>query len=134
MQRVERGKASYHLIRKQPVTGVGTGDIPWEFRKELDNMDSQLEGSSLRSHNQLLSIAIGFGIPGLFWFLFVLLYPIFREGKKNDFRYMAFFLIFAVSLLNEDTIESQAGVTFYAFFNAFLLFVFRDGNPGENPA
>jgi hypothetical protein len=27
-----------------------------------------------------------------------------------------------LSLLNEDTIESQAGVTFFAFFNALLIF------------
>ena len=35
---------------------------------------------------------------------------------------MTFFIIAIVSFFAEDTLETQAGVTFYAFINSFLLF------------
>jgi hypothetical protein len=133
MQRIELWKASFNLIRKNPWIGVGTGDIPNAFKRELDEMDSDLEDTSLRSHNQFLSMTIGFGIPGLIWFLIVLIYPPVVLKKLSDLRYLTFFCIFLLSLINEDTIESQAGVTFYAFWNTLLLF-YNGSNPeGKNP-
>lgn len=41
--------------------------------------------------------------------------------KQGVFLY--FLLILLLSMLTEDTIESQAGVTFAAFFYSFLLFL-----------
>ncbi len=133
MQRIELWKASFSLIRKNLWIGVGTGDIPNAFKRELDEMDSDLEDTSLRSHNQFLSMTIGFGIPGLIWFLFVLIYPPVVLKKFSDLRYLAFFCIFFLSLINEDTIESQAGVTFYAFWNTLLLFYSGSNPERKNP-
>jgi hypothetical protein len=45
--------------------------------------------------------------------------------KTVDYLYITFFLIAVVSFLTEDTLETQAGVTFFAFFNSFFLFVFK---------
>jgi hypothetical protein len=122
MQRIELWKASVNIISDNFWFGVGTGDIPDIFKYELNKMDSKLENSSLRSHNQFLSITVGFGIFGLIFFLFSLIYPPVKEHKFRDLNYVVFFTIFMLSLLNEDTIESQAGVTFFAFFNALLIF------------
>lgn len=122
MQRLELWQASINIISKNLFLGVGTGDIPQAFKQELKAMDSKLQDSSLRSHNQFLSITVGFGLIGLAVFLFTLIYPPLRTKKIYDTRYLVFFFIFMLSLLNEDTIESQAGVTFFAFFNALLIF------------
>jgi len=35
--------------------------------------------------------------------------------------YLSFFIIAVISFLTEDTLETQAGVTFFAFFNSFFL-------------
>ena len=75
-----------------------------------------------RSHNQFLSIFVGFGLFGLLWFLFSIIYPASMLGKFNDYFFLIFFLIAILSMVTEDTIESQAGVTFFAFFYAFLVF------------
>ncbi|MDO9511631.1 MAG: O-antigen ligase family protein [Bacteroidales bacterium] len=122
MQRFELWHASTNIISKNFLTGVGTGDLPIMFKTELNHMGSTLCHTSLRSHNQFLSIFVGFGLFGFIWFLFALFYPGFKLKKFKFFPFLIFFLIFMISLLNEDTIESQAGVTFFAFFNAFFLF------------
>ena len=62
-----------------------------------------------------------FGIIGMFWFLGALFYPIIAEKKILDFFYLTFFTIAFLSMLTEDTLESQAGVTFFAFFNSLFL-------------
>ncbi|MBU0489045.1 MAG: O-antigen ligase family protein [Bacteroidetes bacterium] len=125
MQRVEYWRAAYHIIKRNPVIGVGTGDIKNAFRDEYIIMNSKLhENLRHRAHNQYLAIAISFGVLGLLVFLFVLIYPLFIKPFPG-FMFGAFTIILLLSMLTEDTIESQAGVTFYAFFSGFFLFVYN---------
>lgn len=124
MQRYELIKASINIIKKSPLTGVGTGDIPQVFHNQLVEMNSDLKNTRLRSHNQFLSITIGFGIPGLLFFLITLFYPSIHS--RFDFRLTAFTFIVFISMLNEDTIETQAGVTFFAFFMTFLSMLAKE--------
>lgn len=123
MQRFEFWKASRGLIRDHWLTGVGTGDMNIAFHDQYEKMHSKLAPSQRwRSHNQFLSIAVGFGIFGLAWFLFALLYPPIRLHKFSDYFFLTFFIISLLAMLPEDLIESQAGVTFFAFFYALHLF------------
>ena len=123
MQRIEYWKASLGIIKQNIVFGVGTGDIRDVFQEQYEKMNSPLKiENRLRSHNQFLSIFIVFGIFGFVWFLFTLLYPPIKTKKMFEYFYFMFFVIAIVSMLTEDTIESQAGVTFFAFFNSFFLF------------
>lgn len=125
-QRFEFWKAAIGIIKEHVVFGVGTGDIQKAFEAQYDKTNSPLfKEWRLRSHNQYLSIAVAFGVFGLIWFLITLFYPMFLQGKNRDYLYVSFLIIVLVSFLTEDTLETQAGVTFYAFFNSFLLFVFR---------
>ena len=121
-QRFEYWKTSLQIIKDNWLIGVGTGDMNYAFKEQYEKMDSNLTSKwRLRSHNQYLSITIGFGIIGLFWFLIFLFYPPIREKQLFDYLYFVFLVIFLISMLTEDTIETQAGVTFIAFFNSFLL-------------
>ncbi len=122
-QRLELWKASVSIIKKHFLFGSGTGDVPEVFREELKMMKSSLSETGLRSHNQFISIFVAFGLIGFLWFLFCLLYPFSTSPNARSMLYLLFFAIVVFSMFNEDTIESQAGVTFFAFFNAFLLFV-----------
>ncbi len=123
VQRLEFWKASLGLIKRNLVIGVGTGDMNIAFKDQYKRMNSPLEPQyQWRSHNQFLSIFVGFGISGLLWFLFTLIYPPLILGKFRDYYYLTFFIILMISMLSEDTIESQAGVTFFAFFSALFLF------------
>jgi uncharacterized membrane protein len=122
-QRLEFWKAGMHIIRKNPVIGCGTGDLRQEFALAYDEMNSQLDSSVRhRAHNQFMSICIAFGLVGLIYFVAALILPFFlNKARSRNFTYVAFFSIICLSFLSEDTLETQAGVTFFAFFIAYLL-------------
>jgi O-antigen ligase len=123
VQRFEFWKASRAIIRNNMWTGVGTGDLDDAFQEEYDKSGSLLEKEyRWHSHNQFLAIAAAFGLSGLAWFLFSLIFPAIRLGKFPDYYYLSFFIIIVLSMLTEDTLETQAGVTVFAFFNSFYLF------------
>lgn len=122
-QRIEFWKAAMGIIRENLLFGVGTGDVEKAFDEQYEKINSPLEKEyRLRSHNQFLAIGTALGIIGLFWFLFSIFYPLIVEKKFKDYFYFVFFLIAFLSFLTEDTLETQAGVTFFAFFNSFFLF------------
>jgi O-antigen ligase len=123
IQRIEYWKASWGIIREHFWIGVGTGDLPAAFESQYERMNSPLAPEFRhRSHNQFLAVWIAFGIIGLIWFIISLIYPPIKLGTFFDFRYMVFFVVIFLSMLIEDTLETQMGVTLYAFFNALFLF------------
>jgi hypothetical protein len=123
VQRFEYWKTSFNLIRKNPLIGVGTGDINLAFDKEYALEHSRLDkGHRLKSHNQYLSITVTFGILGLIIFLFALIYPMFVNQNYKDYFFVTFWIFIMISMLTEDTIETQVGVSFFIFF--FTLFLF----------
>ena len=122
-QRIEFTRASFHIIGQHPWFGVGTGDVPQAFSKAYDEIQSPLkEEFRFRAHNQYLAIAVAFGLVGLAFFLFVLFYPWFSSRKNHTYLYMVFLTIMLLSMFPEDTLETQAGASLFAFFGAFLLF------------
>ena len=121
-QRIEYTRASFHLIGQHPWFGVGTGDVPQAFAQAYDELRSPLkEEFRFRAHNQYLAIAVAFGWVGLAFFLFVLFYPWFSSRKNHTYLYMVFLCIILLSMFPEDTLETQAGATLFAFFEALLL-------------
>jgi hypothetical protein len=103
---------------------VGTGDVPDAFTKKYIETNSPLsENYRLRAHNQYITMAVALGIPFLIWFIITLIAPVFLQNKTSDYLYIAFLLTAIFSFLTEDTLETQAGLSFYAFFNSLFLFL-----------
>ena len=126
-QRIEYTRASFHLIGQHPWFGVGTGDVPQAFSQAYDELRSPLkEEFRFRAHNQYLAIAVAFGLVGLAFFLFVLLYPWCASRRNHTYLYMVFLTIMLLSMFPEDTLETQAGATLFAFFTALLLMAGRN--------
>ena len=122
IQRFEYWRTSVLIISQQPLIGVGTGDVPQSFVDQYIKMDSKLaKQNRLRSHNQFLSITVGLGLIGLVWFMFVMFYPGIKTRNFNNYFYVIYWLVFMFSMLTEDTIECQEGVTFYALFTSIML-------------
>lgn len=127
-QRIEYWKAALGIFKKNIFFGVGTGDIVNAYPSQYEKMNSRLESRvRLRAHNQYLTFAATFGITGLFYFIFALIFPMRLMNKTHDFLYITFWLIAVFSMISEDTLETQAGVTFFAFFNCLFLFARDDG-------
>lgn len=126
-QRFEYWKTAISIIKQNFIFGVGTGDVEIAFNQKYIEQNSPLTKEwRLRSHNQYLSIGVAFGSVGIIWFLFTLIYPMVKQKRQFDYLYITFLIIALVSFLNEDTLETQAGVTFYVFFNTIYLFLNRE--------
>jgi len=131
-QRFEFTRAAFNIIRQHPLFGVGTGDVPQAFRQAYNDIQSPLsEEYRFRAHNQFLSIMIAFGAVGLALFLIMLLYPCFSSKKHRTYLYLVFLCIMILSMLPEDTLETQAGASLFAFFNALLLCAAPENAPKE---
>lgn len=121
-QRLEYWKTSLFIFKQHPLNGVGTGDLKIAFHDAYIELNSKLSDQwRLRSHNQYLSFGIAFGIFGMLYLIFALIYPMFKLSTQKEFVYCMFLLTAMISMLTEDTLETQAGVTFFAFLNALLL-------------
>lgn len=126
-QRIEYWKNALMIIKSNPLKGVGTGDVKEAFNKHYEMHGSALENKyRLRAHNQFLTFAIVLGIPAMLMLVFALFYPAFSEKSWKLFLPQLIMLIAFISMLNEDTLETQAGVSFFAFFYSLFIFGMED--------
>ncbi|MBI5541756.1 MAG: O-antigen ligase family protein [Bacteroidia bacterium] len=122
-QRIEYLKAAKEIISANFFFGVGTGNVQHSFDKQYEIMQSKLDKEwRLRAHNQLVTFFLTFGVFGFIFFIFMLFYPVIKEKGYKDFLFSVLFLIMFLSFFNEDTLESQAGVTFFVLFYCLFLF------------
>ncbi len=122
LQRIELWSTGIDIISKNFIFGVGTGDINNAFAKNLLDNKSPMANKGLRSHNQYISTFVAIGVVGFVILLFSMIYPaIVYKAWKMPF-FLDFFIIMSLSMLWEDTIESQVGVSIYAFIYMFYLY------------
>jgi hypothetical protein len=122
-QRIEYLKTAKGIINKNLWFGVGTGNVQQSFNKEYYETNSKLsEKSRLRAHNQFITFLITFGVFGFIWILFAIFYPYIKWKGYHNFLFTVFLAIALLSFINEDTLETQAGVTFFVFFYTLFLF------------
>lgn len=121
LQRLHLWQNGLQIIKRNPLFGVGTGDVASEIKHQLETTDSLLKDSSIRTHNQYLTFVLSFGIIG-FLLIFLSYFYIIKQTKvKGHFLFLSFLMILLVSMVSEDTLETQAGVTLFSFFFAFLV-------------
>lgn len=126
-QRFEYWKTGVQIFKEHPWLGVGTGDVQRAFDKKYEENKSLLtQKYRLHTHNQYLTFFIAFGFSGGLLFLFSLAAPLVYAFKKRYMLYVYFMIIASLSFLTEDTLETQAGVTFFAFFNSFFYFLHKE--------
>ncbi len=121
--RLEYYKAAWGIILQNPLFGVGTGDVYGSFMLQYEEMDSPLDVKWRRkTHNQYFTMTIATGIVGLFIFLFALIYPPIKQRKFKSYLFLTAYFVLLLSMISEDTIETQVGASIFSFFYAFFLF------------
>lgn len=122
LQRFEFWKTGWKIYRENWLIGVGPGDVDHAFQKQytLDN-SPLIQKNRLQSHNQYLSYLVGYGLIGLLVFLAVIFVFLYCFWKYADLAALLFMVIACLSFVVEDTLETQAGVTFFAFFYGLSL-------------
>lgn len=107
-----------HSIRDSPMLGVGVGDLMGAMSMGYDLHYPHIPAvQRLIPHNQLLTIAMGAGLPALLFFILWLLQP-FTEDKKGraGFFFLAGWLMLFASLQTDAMLEVQYGVFVFLFF------------------
>lgn len=122
-QRIEYLRTSFQIIGDHFFFGVGTGDLQRAFDRQYDENNSLLSDRwRLRAHNQYVTFLITFGLFGSLVCMGAIIVPLFYEHKQTDYWFMMFLFIALLSMLNEDTLETHAGATFFSYFYSLFLF------------
>ncbi|MBN2215124.1 MAG: oligosaccharide repeat unit polymerase [Bacteroidales bacterium] len=125
-QRIEYIRNGVEIIKRNFWIGVGTGDVKMEYDSQYEASDSRLENKwRLRAHNQFVTFFITFGFIGFTWIIFAFMYAISFEKKWKELLPVLFLVIAFLSMLNEDTLETHAGICFFSFFFSIFIFGFR---------
>lgn len=120
--RVYFWKAAWEILKQNCVFGVGTGDVQEELNKTYVSTHSPLTKEWYkRPHNQFLTIAVALGIAGLVVFLISVFYPAIYLRSNLLWIYRLFLITAVLSFVTEDTLETQAGLTFFAFFQSLFV-------------
>jgi hypothetical protein len=117
LQRIEYWKTAWKIIQKNYLIGVGTGDVQQAFDWQYAQDNSRLLPEyRLRAHNTYLTSWISFGIFGLFVLLWMILSFLGSSLRHTSPLAFLFMLVAASTFLLEDTLETQMGASFFAFF------------------
>jgi hypothetical protein len=121
LQRLEFWRVGWHITKKNVIIGVGTGDVKSEYTLAYEELHTKLDAEHrLRAHNQYLTFFIAFGCIGGLWFVWVNV-QLWRSAANR--LVLAYLVIVLLSYLTEDTLETQAGVTFVVFLTSVLFSV-----------
>lgn len=125
MARVMLWKEAIALIKEYPILGVGTGDSEDVFQNRLRSVGLIDEQTTLvyNAHSQFLQLTISLGVLGLACLCLLIFFPIVYGFKQKKMHYMAFAVMFAFNVLVESMFERQAGIMFFAFFNAYFFYI-----------
>lgn len=108
--------AGIQLWRENPMLGVGTGDLPMEIQRVVNQRFTQYTLEPKLPHNQFIYILAGTGLIGFLLSMLALLWPIVSGGWRHFYLFATFQVIILISFLVEYTIETSIGVAYYLFY------------------
>ena len=121
-------QSSLEIIKEHPLFGVGIGDVKQKLlgKYKEKNITHALE-LELNAHNEYLQTFMAIGVTGFLVLALSLLIPGWFAFRRKKLLYLLFLVLFALHLLVESMLAKQAGVVFYAFFNALLFYMAFSG-------
>lgn len=120
-ERLELWRNAWFTIQKSPFIGVGNGDIDDALQISYAERESKLiKERRLRAHQSYLTFWLAFGLIGIVSFLWLQGYFLVQTLKNKNILALCFGLVALITFLFEDTLETQAGITFFSFFYALF--------------
>lgn len=120
LERLAYWKTAKQLIAQHFFFGVGIGDLQDEMQAQYRIQKSALRlDRRLRPHNYYLTTWLNTGVIGLLLLLALLYFYLKQQWNYRQIQGFLFGLVFAFSFLIEDGLETQMGLTMFAFFYAF---------------
>lgn len=118
-------KCSLDILKKNWLTGVGTGDEQAALNAAYEKRKFYFATmyNEYNAHNQYIQEAIAHGVIGLIIFVSCIFLPLitnFRQKIKTV--YSIFLISFAFVCLTESMLELSKGIIWYSFFNSLFFF------------
>ena len=107
-----------HIIKENPILGVGIGDINQKLEAEYKKNNIEFD---FGTHNQYLYAWVTAGILGLIALLGIVLTPLIYGIKYKNFKSFAFTIAVAVNLFFENMLYRNAGLLFIPLMMAILI-------------
>jgi hypothetical protein len=121
IQRIEFWKTGYTIFLERAWVGIGPGNLRLAFEDAYVQNESRLSMTfRKRAHNQYLTYLISFGLVGCAFILFGYFFA--SLAGKRHFLSFTFTVVWLLSFINEDTLETQIGVSFFIFFLCVYAF------------
>ncbi|MBV6439435.1 MAG: hypothetical protein EPGJADBJ_01075 [Saprospiraceae bacterium] len=114
-------RVGWQLWQTQPWFGIGTGDLPTEVQRVVNEQYPHYNDSPKLPHNQFLYILTGTGIFGLAFSLIAFFAPLMTWRYRGFFLFAVFQILVFTSFLVEYTIETAIGVAFYLFYSLWFM-------------
>ena len=120
LERIEYWHNASSLILENWLIGIGIGDLNDQMLKRYEERASRLRvDRRLRPHNYYLTTWLNLGILGLLLLLLILFLFIKQQLFYNQIQGLLIGIAVALSLIIEDGLETQMGLTIFAFFFTF---------------
>ena len=110
------------LIKQNPISGVGTGDVRTAF-ESTQAQEGRISADSYdKAHNQYFTWAVTFGLVGGCYALYAFLAPLFlRRRFQLGLVRAIIYGVFLISFCTEDTLENQLGLNLFLFYAMFFI-------------
>lgn len=114
------------------LKGCGNGDVGTLQKERIATYDSHTQALSkqpdlsvLNLHNMYLQVLMTLGIPGLIVFLLIIFLPLQMLRSIPDHKdiWLVFLVTYALFMMQESTLQTQAGVVYFTFFSQLYLLV-----------
>ena len=126
-QRLEYYKAAKFILNGNAIFGVGQGNVKSAYSNAYNQISPNLDEKVQHAvHNQFISYWISCGVLALSLFL-LYFYFMWKKTHKSLVT-LAFVVLAFLSCLTEDTLTTQPGVAFFAFFSTFFFFLPKKEN------
>jgi O-antigen ligase len=117
----------FEITNENYLFGVGTGDVKDNLLAKYEEKEMiSARQKELNAHNQYFQTMITLGIIGLIILLLYIILPVMYSLENRHYLYLIFIVLVGFNFLFESMLETQAGVVFYAFFNAYLFAIKKD--------
>lgn len=115
-------QTGFEMAKQNIWKGSGTGNIQIAVEEFYESTFPEIEKHNRKlPHNQFLYTLVELGLPGLLALIFAFFYPLFFTRFSQHPLFFFLWVSAFISMLVDNTFESQIGTAFYSVFSALFL-------------
>lgn len=121
-QRIDYAKAAFVIIKNHFWFGVGTGNWKDAYHDAYQQIHSKMSQSHYAdAHNQYLNYMVKFGLLGLFWILFSIIYPVVKSKSYQNPLFFLFLISMLIANFGDSNFETHVGSSFFVLIYCLFL-------------